>query len=419
MADAASIARLTAIGLDTQVATDVATNKKLLPQLLAAIEEASIAGSCDKSTGLLLYTLTTKIPSSCVANRTHVARLIGQGKINSAAKLEGALAYLKTIGGDAPVEADLHKASGVGVVVTESDITSAVTATITEYKDGFTTDRYRGPKGPALAQLRRTIPFADPKRVMEVFETQLEALLGPMTEADKAPPPKAKPAAAKPAAAAAAVAPAATADSSANSDVVCSRDWKLPHPRENIDSGNGYSNSQEILQRHLKETGGRYITRFPPEPNGYLHIGHAKAMSLDFGIARKNGGDTILRFDDTNPEAESQEYARARAAAHSPFRAHFIAACRYIDSIIDSVHWMGHVPTKITHTSDYFEQMFEFAIKLINKDKAFICHQVPRLSPNFNTPNLLSSFSRLAPKLRSLARTRRRRRGATAPKKRA
>ncbi len=306
MADAASIARLTAIGLDAKVASDVATNKKLLPQLFAAIDEAGISGSCEKNTGQLLYSLTTKIPSSCAVNRAHVARLIGEKKIDSSAKLEGALSYLKTIGGDAPVEADLHKASGVGVIVTESDIASAVAATIAEYKDGFNAERYRGPKGPALAQLRRTIPFADPKRVMDVFEAQLEALLGPMTEADKAPPPKVKPAAVKPAAAAAA--PAAAAETASSSDVVSTRDWKLPHPRENIDSGDGYCNSQEILQRHLKETGGRYITRFPPEPNGYLHIGHAKAMSLDFGIARKNGGDTILRFDDTNPEAESQEY---------------------------------------------------------------------------------------------------------------
>jgi glutaminyl-tRNA synthetase len=303
MADAASIARLTAIGLDAKVASDVATNKKLFPQLISAIEEAAISGSCDKNTGLLLYSLTTKIPSSCAVNRAHVARLIGQKKIDTAAKLEGALAYLKTIGGDAPVEADLHKASGVGVVVTDADITSAVAATIAEYKDGFIADRYRGPKGPALAQLRRTIPFADPKRVMDIFEVQLEALLGPMTEADKAPPPKVKPAVAKPVAAA----PAAASETPASGDVVSTRDWKLPHPRENIDSGDGYCNSQEVLQRHLKETGGRYITRFPPEPNGYLHIGHAKAMSLDFGIARKNGGDTILRFDDTNPEAESQE----------------------------------------------------------------------------------------------------------------
>jgi glutaminyl-tRNA synthetase len=317
MAEAASIARLTAIGLDSKVAADVATNKKLLPQLFATLEEASVADSCDKNIGLLLYSLTTKIPSSCIGNRVHVARLIGQGKIDSAAKLDGALAYIKTIGGDAPVEADLHKASGVGVVVTESDVASAVAATIAEYKEGFVADRYRGPKGPALAQLRRTIPFADQKRVMEVFETQLEALLGPMTEADKAPPTKVKPAAAKPAAAAPAAAAAAAAAPAESSDVVNTRDWKLPHPRENIDSGDGYCNSQDILQRHLKETGGRYITRFPPEPNGYLHIGHAKAMSLDFGIARKNGGDTILRFDDTNPEAESQECA-ARPRPSTP-----------------------------------------------------------------------------------------------------
>ena len=415
MADAANIARITAIGLDSKTATEVATNKKLLPQLFAAIEEASISGTCEKSTGLLLFSLTTKIPSSCVANRVHVARLIGQGKIDTAAKLEGALAYIKTIGGDAPVEADLHKAAGVGVVVTEADISSAVAATIAEYKDGFTTDRYRGPKGPALAQLRRTIPFADPKRVMEVFEEQLEALLGPMTEADKAPPPKAKPAPAKPAAAA--PAPASAAESSTSSDVVSTRDWKLPHPRENIDSGDGYCNSQDILQRHLKETGGRYITRFPPEPNGYLHIGHAKAMSLDFGIARKNGGDTILRFDDTNPEAESQEYAGTLPLFNQ--LSVFISSFRYIDSIIDSVHWMGHVPTKITHTSDYFEQMFEFAIKLIKKDKAFICHQVPCSSFSF-LKCMLSSFpARLALKSRSLAKTRHRHRGATAPKKRA
>jgi glutaminyl-tRNA synthetase len=145
MADAASIARLTAIGLAPSVAADVATNKKLLPQLFAALEEAGIAGSCDKNIGLLLYSLATKIPSSCVANRAHVARLIGQGKVDSAAKLEGALQYLKTIGGDAPVEADLHKASGVGVVVTEGDIVSAVSATMAEFKDGFAAERYAPP----------------------------------------------------------------------------------------------------------------------------------------------------------------------------------------------------------------------------------------------------------------------------------
>ena len=164
------------------------------------------------------------------------------GKIDSAAKLEGALTYLKTIGGDAAVEGELHKAAGVGVVVTDADVTAAVAACLADYQEAFAAERYRGPKGPALAQLKRTIPFADPKRVLEQFELQLEAMLGPMTEQDKQPPVKAKVAAVKPAAAAAAAPAAAAAESSSSSsssDVVSTRDWKLPHPRENIDSGDG------------------------------------------------------------------------------------------------------------------------------------------------------------------------------------
>ena len=82
------------------------------------------------------------------------------------------------------------------------------------------------------------------------------------------------------------------------------------------------------------------VTRFPPEPNGYLHIGHAKAMNFNFGQARLGreagvGGGTIMRFDDTNPAAEKQEF---------------------IDSILDNVAWLGHSPLKITYSSDYFQR---------------------------------------------------------------
>ena len=113
-------------------------------------------------------------------------------------------------------------------------------------------------------------------------------------------------------------------------------------------------NTSSRMAEHLNATGGKWQTRFPPEPNGYLHIGHAKAMHFDFGVAAKFQGNTYLRFDDTNPAAEKQEY---------------------IDSILSSVSWLGHRPFKVTYSSDYFGQLHEFAVKLIKLGKAYVCHQ--------------------------------------------
>jgi glutaminyl-tRNA synthetase len=98
---------------------------------------------------------------------------------------------------------------------------------------------------------------------------------------------------------------------------------------------------------------GRVVTRFPPEPNGYLHIGHAKAICLDFGIAEENGGVCHLRFDDTNPEKEDVEY---------------------VDSIMEDVRWLGFDwGEHLYYASDYFEQMVECALKLIRDGKAYVC----------------------------------------------
>lgn len=106
----------------------------------------------------------------------------------------------------------------------------------------------------------------------------------------------------------------------------------------------------------LKELGAKVLTRFPPEPNGYLHLGHAKAMFVSFNFAKLHDGKTYLRMDDTNPEAESQEY---------------------IDSILNSVEWLGHKPFKYTHTSDYFRRLYDVAVELIRQGKAYVCDQTP------------------------------------------
>ena len=96
---------------------------------------------------------------------------------------------------------------------------------------------------------------------------------------------------------------------------------------------------------------GRVQTRFPPEPNGYLHIGHAKAICIDFGLAEEFGGKTNLRFDDTNPEKEDVEY---------------------VDSIMEDVKWLGYKWDGLFYASDYFGQLYEWAIKLIKEGKAYV-----------------------------------------------
>ena len=112
---------------------------------------------------------------------------------------------------------------------------------------------------------------------------------------------------------------------------------------------------QTIITEDLKsgKNDGRVHTRFPPEPNGYLHIGHAKSICLNFGLAAANGGICNLRFDDTNPSKEEIEY---------------------VESIQDNVRWLGFDwEDRLYYASDYFDQLFEFACQLINKGQAYVC----------------------------------------------
>src|SRR5689334_18790956 len=110
---------------------------------------------------------------------------------------------------------------------------------------------------------------------------------------------------------------------------------------------------RDIIREDLKANkySGRVQTRFPPEPNGYLHIGHAKAICLDFGLADEFGGHTNLRFDDTNPEKEETEY---------------------VESIQEDVRWLGFEWEGLYYASDYFDQLYEWALQLIRKGKAYV-----------------------------------------------
>ena len=113
---------------------------------------------------------------------------------------------------------------------------------------------------------------------------------------------------------------------------------------------------EQIVENDLKAglNDGRIQTRFPPEPNGYLHIGHAKAICIDFGIANRYGGVCNLRFDDTNPIKEDVEY---------------------VDSIKEDIQWLGFRWANVYYASDYFEKLHNLAIRFIKDDKAYVDEQ--------------------------------------------
>ncbi|MDX1410361.1 MAG: glutamate--tRNA ligase family protein, partial [Saprospiraceae bacterium] len=112
---------------------------------------------------------------------------------------------------------------------------------------------------------------------------------------------------------------------------------------------------RQIVEQDLRSNkhGGRVVTRFPPEPNGYLHIGHAKSICINFGIADDYGGICNLRFDDTNPHKENIEY---------------------VEAIKGDVRWLGYDwDDRLFYASDYFEQLYAFAVELIRNGKAYVC----------------------------------------------
>lgn len=122
-------------------------------------------------------------------------------------------------------------------------------------------------------------------------------------------------------------------------------------------SGESLNFIEEIIEADL--AAGKYqsvLTRFPPEPNGYLHIGHSKSICLNFGLAQKYGGKTNLRFDDTNPVTEDTEY---------------------VESILEDVRWLGFEPANIFYASDYFDQLYAWAEVLVRKGKAYVDFSTP------------------------------------------
>ncbi|XP_031265729.1 glutamine--tRNA ligase, cytoplasmic [Pistacia vera] len=352
------------IGLDERTAKNTIANNKVTTNLTAVIHEAAVADGCERRIGNLLYTVATKHPANALVHRPTLLQYVVSSKIKTPAQLEAAFSFFASVGAENFKVDEFEETCGVGVEVSVEDIEKTVNEVFEENKNSILELRYRTNVGDLFAHVRKRLPWADPKIVKQLIDAKLYELLGERTAADNEKPAKKKEKKEKPAKVedkpTAVEAPAQPSEEELNPYLI------FPQPVDNIQVhteiplSNGTvlrcCNSKEMLDKHLKVTGGKVFTRFPPEPNGYLHIGHAKAMFVDFGLAKERGGCCYLRYDDTNPEAEKKEY---------------------IDHIEEIVKWMGWEPFKITYTSDYFQNLYDLAVELIQRGHAYVDHQTP------------------------------------------
>ncbi|KAJ2121031.1 Glutaminyl-tRNA synthetase [Coemansia sp. RSA 720] len=341
------ITKFEALGLTADKAKEAAGNKKLAPTLDGLIT-ATGQSSFSKNTGMLLYKLAAKVTKEKTPHGDYIAQAIGSGRLGSDEQVSAATKFCSK-NDPAADEKAFDAACGVGVVVSDADITAAIAGVLDSVKDTLVAERYRA-LGRALGKVKSTaaLQWADSGKVKSEFDAQALALLGPKDERDD-------PAAAKKAAKKA-------APKAASAKIAESRGWE-PASLESMFAegeisrmhkvGENPQIKPELTAEHLRATGGQVITRFPPEPNGFLHIGHAKAINVNFGYAKTHGGVCNLRYDDTNPEAEEQVY---------------------VDSILEIIRWLGFEPHQVLYSSDYFQQLYDLAVQLTERGLAYVCH---------------------------------------------
>lgn len=333
------------IGFEDGKVKEILKNKKVSGSLESLIKEAPENFQWDKNTRALLHNAAASLKGSEVENLKLVVNGICNSDLKTVLQVDAALKYVKSKGRDAAVE-EMNTESGVGIVITEDDVKNRVASYLEENKDVVLKERYKLVPG-LFAQIKNLpeLKWAEPKLFKPILDAEVLKVLGPKDERDivkKEKKPKQKKANEK----------SAKEEDSAPKRTMFSEGF-LGDLHKVGENPQAYP---ELMAEHLRATGGKVHTRFPPEPNGYLHIGHSKAIMVNFGYAKYHDGVCYLRFDDTNPEAEAPEY---------------------FESIKNMVSWLGFKPWKITYSSDYFDKLYELAEVLICSGKGYICHCTP------------------------------------------
>uniref|UniRef100_A0A1B6ID08 Probable glutamine--tRNA ligase n=1 Tax=Homalodisca liturata TaxID=320908 RepID=A0A1B6ID08_9HEMI len=363
------------IGLKEQKAKETLKNPTVSSNLKICIDEARKIQDVNSEDGILLYHLASKVKPQVTQHLPLLVEWIMTKKLTSQQRLDAALEYLlSNAAGNFNVDA-LKEASGVGINVSPEEIEDTVENVINNYKNELMEKRYRFNPGIIMQAVNSKLKWADGKAVKNEVDLQILDLLGPKTEEDLTPAKKGGKNIIKVKTEKKVEKEKPVKDVEQNgidnegvvsiTDVLSKVNFHSPGENYKTDGYVVTPNTMNHMQEHLKITGGQVRTRFPPEPNGILHIGHAKAININFGYAAVNNGVCFLRYDDTNPEKEEEKF--------------FIG-------IRDMVEWLGYKPFKITHSSDYFDQLYEWAIVLIKKGLAYVCHQKAEDIKGFNPP---------------------------------
>ncbi|XP_026669376.1 probable glutamine--tRNA ligase [Ceratina calcarata] len=360
------------IGLSEQKAKETLKNKQVSSNLKLAIVEASKHGTVTSETGILLYHLASKIKNQISEKLPFISKYVADKRLDTTQRVDVALNYLLSHINEEIDLPSFERECGVGIVISPEEIESEVEKVINEHRAEIVEKRYHFNVGPLMQQVRNTLKWADGKAVKNEFDVQMLDLLGPKSAADLAPPPKPSKQGKvkKPVKEKVQQKNVSAASEKVGAQTISELMKTKVHfhkPGENYKT-EGYivtPNTHKLLEQHLKITGGKVRTRFPPEPNGILHIGHAKAININFGYAAAHDGICFLRYDDTNPEKEEEKF--------------FVG-------IREMVEWLGYKPTDITHSSDYFPQLYDWAIVLIEKGLAYVCHQSSEEMKGFNPP---------------------------------
>ena len=359
--------KLKNFGLDEKKIAEIIKKKKLAERVKFVLDESKV-DKCEKEVANMLISIAEKLNPAYNHRLPVLIKYVLNKDISTTHQLDFAIDFLKKKGEENVTEDEFKEKCGIGLKISEDDIKKELNEIIKTYEEKLKKERYKFQTVKILSELRKKFTFVDPKLTKKIVDEEIDKILGGKNQEEieeeklrkEFDTLKKKQKDKK----------TFTEEDKKRLEEIKNNLKKYDEKEKSLKTENEEEKSEkdklstlmardmksslnppELLKKHLEFTKGKIYTRFPPEPNGYLHLGHAKAMRFDFGQAEKAGGYTYLRLDDTNPEKETKEY---------------------IDSIKENCEWLGYKPFKVTYASDYFDDLYRIAVQLIKEGKAYV-----------------------------------------------